>query len=230
MKMNKKITILFSLFFLSISSLCFSEVLKAKAQASYYADKFHGRKTASGETFNMYDMTCAHKTLPFGTILRVTNLKNGKTVAVRVNDRGPFVKGREIDVSKAAAQKLDMIKTGTASVKIEVIGKNGTSSSVAKINSNGNTKSQPVAETKTNSVSIPQANFYDVQVASFSSYDNANKTAQSLLRQGFENVYFQKTSTVTRVVIKKVPNSQLKVTESLLRANGFENYIIKKNS
>ena len=79
----------------------------------------------------MYAMTCAHKTLPFGTVLRVTNLSNNKSVDVRVNDRGPFVKGREIDVSKAAAQKLGMIKTGTARVKIEIVGQNGTTTQIA---------------------------------------------------------------------------------------------------
>ncbi|MBO4386208.1 MAG: septal ring lytic transglycosylase RlpA family protein, partial [Treponema sp.] len=87
---------------------------KSGVTASYYADKFHGRKTSSGEIFNMYDYTAAHKTLPFGTLLRVTNLANGNYVTVKVNDRGPFVKGRELDVSKAAAVKLGMIKTGTA--------------------------------------------------------------------------------------------------------------------
>ena len=89
--------------------------------ASYYADKFHGRKTSSGETYNMYDLTAAHKTLPFNTILRVTNLANSKSVIVRVNDRGPFVEGREIDLSYGAAVKLRMLGTGTADVKIEVL-------------------------------------------------------------------------------------------------------------
>jgi rare lipoprotein A len=89
--------------------------------ASYYGDEFHGRKTASGETYNMWDMTCAHKTLPFGTRVRVTNLKNQKTVVVRVNDRGPFVKGRIIDLSMAAAKKLNMLGNGVVKVKIEVV-------------------------------------------------------------------------------------------------------------
>lgn len=86
-------------------------------EASYYADKFHGKKTASGEVFNQYKLTCAHKTLPFGTKLEVTNLKNNKTVTVVVNDRGPFVSGRVVDLSKAAAKKIDMIKYGVVKVK-----------------------------------------------------------------------------------------------------------------
>jgi len=89
--------------------------------ASYYADKFHGKKTASGEIFNMYKFTCAHKTLPFGTKLKVTNLLNSKSVVVTVNDRGPFVQGRVLDLSKAAAEKIDLIKTGTAKVKCEIV-------------------------------------------------------------------------------------------------------------
>lgn len=89
--------------------------------ASYYADAFHGRKTANGETFDMYAMTAAHKTLPFDTRIRVTNVDNGQQVEVRINDRGPFVKGRILDLSYGAAQKLDMIGTGTARVRIQIL-------------------------------------------------------------------------------------------------------------
>lgn len=88
-------------------------------KASYYADKFQGRKTASGETFRQNKMTAAHQTLPFGTKVKVTNLDNGKTVKVRVNDRGPFVAGRIIDLSKKAARKLGMTQAGVANVKIK---------------------------------------------------------------------------------------------------------------
>ncbi len=91
--------------------------------ASFYATKFHGRKTANGETYDMHDLTAAHRTLPFGTVVRVTNLKNEKTVQVRINDRGPFVKNRIIDLSYAAAQKLDMVRSGTARVRLEVLQK-----------------------------------------------------------------------------------------------------------
>lgn len=89
--------------------------------ASYYSDEFHGKKTASGEIFNKWTFTCAHRTLPFGTKVKVVNLKNGKSVIVRVNDRGPFVKGRIIDLSFAAAKKIDMIKDGVVRVKIMVV-------------------------------------------------------------------------------------------------------------
>jgi rare lipoprotein A len=90
--------------------------------ASYYAHKYHGRTTASGEQFDMNDMTAAHKTLPFGTRVRVTNVSNGKSVTVRINDRGPFVKGRVIDLSLAAAKKLDMVNAGLAQVRIRSAG------------------------------------------------------------------------------------------------------------
>lgn len=89
--------------------------------ASYYGAKFHGRKTASGETFNMYAHTCAHRWLPFGTLLQVTNLSNGKHVIVTVNDRGPFHHGRMIDISKQAAEDIGMINSGTARVSVEVV-------------------------------------------------------------------------------------------------------------
>jgi len=89
--------------------------------ASYYGMAYHGRQTANGEIFDMYALTAAHNTLPFGTKIRVTNLNNKKRVTVRINDRGPFVKGRILDLSYGAARKLDMIESGTAPVRIEVI-------------------------------------------------------------------------------------------------------------
>lgn len=92
-----------------------------EGRASWYGGKFHGRKTANGEVYNMYKMTGAHKILPMNTMVRVTNLDNGKSTKVRINDRGPFVRGRVIDVSKAAAQELDMIRSGTARVRVETL-------------------------------------------------------------------------------------------------------------
>ncbi len=83
-----------------------------RGYASWYGPKFHGRKTASGIRFNMYDLVAAHRTLPLGTVLLVKNLKNGKTVKVRIIDRGPYVKGRHLDLSYGAAKKLGMIKDG----------------------------------------------------------------------------------------------------------------------
>lgn len=90
-----------------------------KGKASFYADFFQGRQTSNGETFKQRKLTAAHRTLPFGTRVRVKNLKNGKTVKVRINDRGPFVDGRIIDLSRKAARKLGMINDGVAPVELE---------------------------------------------------------------------------------------------------------------
>ena len=89
--------------------------------ASWYGKKFHGRPTSSGERYDMYAMTAAHKTLPLPTIVRVTNLKNGKSVVVKVNDRGPFIDNRIIDMSYAAAIELDMTGAGTVPVQVEAL-------------------------------------------------------------------------------------------------------------
>lgn len=89
--------------------------------ASYYARRHDGRRTASGEIHDEDEKTAAHRTLPFGTRVKVTHLKNHKDVTVRINDRGPFVKGRVIDLSRRAAKELDLLREGTARVKIEVL-------------------------------------------------------------------------------------------------------------
>jgi rare lipoprotein A len=91
--------------------------------ASYYAAKFHGKRTASGEKFSQKVLTAAHLTLPFGTLLKVTNLQNMKSVIVRVNDRGPHVRGRIVDLSRAAAELIGLRHTGTARVKLEILAK-----------------------------------------------------------------------------------------------------------
>lgn len=94
----------------------------ASGTASWYGPDFHGKKTSNGETYNMNAMTAAHKTLPMNTMVRVTNLGNGRQTTVRINDRGPFVAGRIIDLSRAAASSIDMLGAGTARVKLEVVG------------------------------------------------------------------------------------------------------------
>lgn len=94
---------------------------KQRGIASWYGKKFHGRKTSSGEIYNMYGMTAAHKTLPIPVYVRVKNLANNRSVVVKVNDRGPFIEGRIIDLSYTAAQKLDIIGTGTARVEVNTL-------------------------------------------------------------------------------------------------------------
>jgi rare lipoprotein A len=87
--------------------------------ASYYGARFHGRQTANGERFDMHAMTAAHPSLPFDTRVRVTHLDSGRQIVVRINDRGPFIKGRIIDLSRSAAEKLGMIRSGVARVRVE---------------------------------------------------------------------------------------------------------------
>ena len=89
--------------------------------ASYYADKYNGKQTSNGEIYNMYDLTAAHKTYPFNTIVRVTNLLNGKSVKLRINDRMPDYNPRIIDISYGAAIQLDMLTSGIAEIKLEVL-------------------------------------------------------------------------------------------------------------
>jgi len=88
--------------------------------ASWYGKPYHGRTTASGERYDMHALTAAHRTLPFQTMVKVINLDNRRSVVVRITDRGPFIKGRIIDLSKAAAKKLDMVERGIVRVRIEV--------------------------------------------------------------------------------------------------------------
>jgi rare lipoprotein A len=109
---------------LFIHSLANAQVKKAKLDtgiASFYADKFHGRKTASGEIFHQDSLTAAHKSLPFGTLVKVTNLRNNQSVIVKVNDRGMKGTNRVIDLSKAAARELNMLGPGLVKVKVEVL-------------------------------------------------------------------------------------------------------------
>ncbi len=136
---------------LLIFSLLLSNILVAQitevGQASFYADKFDGRITASGEVFKQNKLTAAHRTLPFGSTVRVINLQNNRSVIVTINDRGPFVNNRVIDLSKKAAQQLDFIKTGVAKVRVEVI-------SIAK--GKGNTTGYKPTPTKNNTQTITE--------------------------------------------------------------------------
>ena len=143
--------------------------------ASWYGPKFHGKKTASGERYNQNAFTAAHKTLPFGTILRVTNLSNGRTTKVVVNDRGPFVDNRIIDLSNAAAKQIDMIGTGTARVRIKSIGSTNTSA----------TNVSSVSSVSTSSVKTASSGSYYVQVGAYSARENADAAAKKLSNMGY---------------------------------------------
>jgi rare lipoprotein A len=133
-------------------------------KASWYGNPFHGRLTASGERYNMYAMTAAHKTYALGTRLKVTNLKNKKSVIVRVNDRGPFHSTRKIDLSYGAAKKIGMIKKGVGQVKIEVLSSKRAKFKVANKSKHKKKKSYKTASKKRKSTNQIQK----VQLASFS--------------------------------------------------------------
>ncbi len=137
-------------------------------EASYYADKFEGRKTANGEIYRHNKLTAAHRTLAFGTKLKVTNLSNGKSVMVTVNDRGPFVKGRIIDLSKSAATKLGYVRDGVAKVKIETVSSN------LVISHQVTTKSKPKTPQEYYQIEVNKIELggYGIQVGSFSQMDN----------------------------------------------------------
>lgn len=135
-----------------------------KGIASWYGKKFHGRKTSNGETYNMYAETAAHKTLPFGTVVRVENLDNGKETVVRINDRGPFVSGRIIDLSYKAGKKVGIDITGTARVRITAL----------ESDSDGRKN-------------LKKGNF-SIQVGAFGEKQNADRLAQTL-RKNFSGVH-----------------------------------------
>lgn len=226
----------------------FSEVYKTGVTASYYAEDFHGKRTSNGERFNMNDYTCAHKSLPFNTILKVTNLANGKTCEVRVNDRGPFIASREIDLSKAAAIKLGMIGSGTTKVKLEIV-KRGpdnklsqqTAASASKImaklggSSGGAANSKSTSSSKSSVSTKKPANlapgtYWDIQLGAFSSKENAKEFARKVSKAGFTNIVLQtsKSKGVIRVAIKEVPAEKVHSTQAKLTNAGFTEQTLKK--
>lgn len=140
---------------------------RQRGLASWYGRKFHGRKTASGETYNMHAKSAAHKTLPLGTWVRVRNLDNQKTLDVRINDRGPFVKGRIIDLSHQAAKILGVVGPGTAPVEIVALGR----SAGAGPDQSGKRTYVPVAYTK---------GPFAIQVGAFRDRQNARKLRRQL--------------------------------------------------
>ena len=107
---------------------------KGDMRASWYGPRFHGKKTANGEAFDQMAYTAASKTLRFGTLLKITNLRNKKSVIVRINDRGPYVEGRQLDLSKAAAQSLGMVRRGVIRVKVEQLSLKGVNFPVITLN------------------------------------------------------------------------------------------------
>ena len=153
---------------------------KASGIASWYGPDFHGKKTSNGETYDMHAMTAAHKTLPMNTMVRVTNIKNGKNIIVRINDRGPFVAGRVIDLSKTGAVKLDVFNAGTAPVLLEVVGFNGNVGGAVVASSQPSSKQHSGSQkTSTQTKAQPQqqsfvGGIFMVQIGAFKNLSGAN--------------------------------------------------------
>lgn len=179
-------------------------------RASWYGTEFHGKRTANGEIYNMYDMTAAHKTLPFDTYVSVRNLENNRTAVVRINDRGPFARGRIIDLSYSAAKKLGIVGPGTANV--EIVAMAGPSETTASAE-----KPTPYPVTD-----LYQGNF-TVQIGAFGDRENAEKLRAQLART-YQHVYitsyYNGRDTFYRVKVGRYSN--------LAQANRFESMMIRE--
>jgi rare lipoprotein A len=185
------IRLFFTLPFYFLMCFCFAQVQTGKA--SFYADKFEGAPTASGEKYKRKKLTGAHKTLPFGTKVRVTNLANNQSVDVIINDRGPYVEGRIIDVSKAAALKLGFVNQGLAEVRLEVI-----DAGDGKSNESGRTIDH---------VSVDEREFYEFKIARYkpSGYGVQIGTYQELvnlmrLAENLKNSYKKEVTVQVKII------------------------------
>ncbi len=175
--------------------------------ASYYAGKFQGRLTANGERFDTYRFTAAHKTLPFNTIVRVTNMESGDSTYVRINDRGPFVEGRVIDMSRIAASEIGMVGSGVARVKVEVI---------------------RIGDGATyHNTGIPPGSEVAIQVASYSDPDNARRTAELLKRSGFETELEHYKEQFIRVLVQSIAPEDIETAKLRLATIGFTEVLVR---
>ncbi|GAB4223021.1 MAG: hypothetical protein Kow009_14850 [Spirochaetales bacterium] len=165
--------------------------------ASWYGGKFHGQLTASGEVFDTNLLTAAHRTLPFGTLVKVTNLATEKSVIVRVNDRGPFVENRIIDLSKAAADAIGLTPMGVARVRLEVVQE------------------------------VKPATYVTLQVASFSNPANALRLKTRLTEAGLSPSIEKTETGLHRVVLEHLPTDTLDQTKNRLAELGFPSPILR---
>ena len=185
--------------------------------ASWYGKKFHGRRTSSGEIYDMYAMTAAHKTLPLGTHVRVHNLTNGREIVVRINDRGPFIRGRIIDLSYTGAKKIDIVGPGTAKVEIVALG-------TAAPSSPKGTQAQ-----KYTPIDYYSGNF-TIQIGAFKDLRNAQNLKRKLA-QKYKNAhikeFFDGHETWYRVRVGKTNTLDQAIEyEALLIQNGFADAFI----
>jgi rare lipoprotein A len=207
---------------------------------SYYAEPYHGRNTASGEVFDTYNgMTAAHRTLPFNTLIRVTNEKNGLEVDVRINDRGPFVPGRVIDLSLAAAKKIDMVRDGIVPVELTILkpgapAESPGAKSAPKAVSNAAAVPAPAAPAAIPSnprSALPPPPLFTVQAGAFENLQSADALRQELEKR-YRAVTIEKTETgivFYRVRIGRMEEADAKALAEELRQLNFEPYVVRIN-
>ena len=211
-----------------------SEIVKLEAQISWYGKDFDGRPTSSGEIFDMNALTAAHKTLPFGTMLEVTNLSNGKKVTVRVNDRGPFVADRELDVSRKAAEILGILDEGItrASIrKIDGLDAVAVAATTVTETTTVTVKTTEKQQTKPTSAAIKptQDITWRIQMGSFTREENATRLVVKLRKEGFDPA-FEKNGEMTRVVLFSIPDSYLEKTKEQLKKAGYFEWLVKQET
>ncbi len=191
--------------------------------ASWYGGKFQGRLTANGEIFDTFKKTAAHKTLPFGTFVRVTNLTNNRSVVVRINDRGPFVKGRIIDLSRAAADSIGMIGKGITKVRIEVVHKNNFVKNPSTL--------PPKATTPLPGVPVPvqHRKILKIQLGSFQKKSNAKRMFRLLIKKGFRPV-LQRAGGMIRVLLINIPAFREDNIRKKLGSMGIKDILVSEMS
>jgi len=215
--------------------------LPAEGTASWYGVPFHGRKPASGEVFDRFAYTAAHRTLPFGTVLLVTNLDTGARVVVRVNDRGPFVEGRMIDLSEAAAGEIGIIGSGTGRVRIEPSGglpagplggpalRAGEAGSAARARPESAgpalADEHALADERSLADDRRPKRLCDIQVASFSRPDNLKRALERLEAAGFRPEE-ERAGAFTRVVIRGLPAEEAEAARTRLAGMGFPGVLL----
>lgn len=259
-----KRTILVIITGLAVISFCAAQVsdngsFTQEGIASWYGTEFEGKPTASGELFNSSLFTAAHPTLPFGTVLKITSKHNNKSVIVRVNDRGPFVSARILDISKAAAQQLDMIKTGTAPVLVESLPAAAQTETIQNSEApqtaavphevpavqNAGAPAQPVSAFPAQPWHAPvrtapaqlkgavpgdnNAKLYRIQVGAYVQPRNAVETFEKLKSAGL-NPSYEKFNEFYRVVISGVRNTEVHSVAEKLGQAGFREAIVKEEN
>ncbi len=196
--------VLFAILFVMQAGYLFS--FSQEGVASWYGGKFHGRKTANGEIYDMNGVTAAHKSLPFGTIVNVQNLDNGKAIKVRINDRGPFIKGRIIDLSKKAAEAIGMMHSGTANVRITVDDPNITTAVLEK----------------------EQSEFMTIQVAAYKNPLNAKRMKEKIAQINLQPVAVLTQEGVIRIEVRSVHKNDVENALAKLQSIGIGSTVVKQ--